>query len=103
MQLRKVEGLEDLLRSLSLDEMPGKSHHVVYPWHKYSKKSGADIGFWYLPRRCQYQTLRRIICQALAAVGHPQTDNLADGVALTFVLMPKSSDEVLVEFEKVLT
>jgi hypothetical protein len=37
MQIRKVEGLENLLQSLSLDEEPGKTHHVVYPWNEYSK------------------------------------------------------------------
>jgi hypothetical protein len=101
MQIRKIEGLEELLRSLSLDEEPGKVRHVVYPSHKYSKIPGQDIGFWYSAQRCQYSTLRRLVLQEFKRVGHPDSNQLADGLVLAFVLMPKPED-VLTEFERTL-
>jgi len=110
MQIRKVEGLENLLQSLSLDEEPGKTRHVVYAGHEYVGYPGDDeysgaldqpIGFWYSPERCQYSTLRRLIFQEFSRTGHPSSDRLADGLVLTFVLMPKTRD-VLTEFERVL-
>jgi hypothetical protein len=101
MQIRKVEGLESLLQSLSLDEEPGKIHHVVYPWNEYSRIPGRDIGFWYSAERCQYSTLRRLILESFNRIGHPSSDRLADGLVLAFILMPKAGD-VLTEFERVL-
>ncbi len=102
MQIRKVEGLENLLQSLSLDEEPGKTRHVVYPWHEDSKVLGRqDIGFWYSPERCQYSTLRRLILQEFRRIDHPSSDRLADGLVLAFALMPKTRD-VLTEFERIL-
>jgi len=101
MEFSKVNGLESLLRSLSADEVPGKTHHVVYPWHEYSKTPGDDIGFWYAAERCQYSTLRRLISKKFEEVGHPSTDRLTDSVVLSFVRMPKSGD-VLSEWEKLL-
>lgn len=101
MQIRKVEGLESLLQSLSVDEGSGKIRHVVYPWHEDSKVLDQDIGFWYSPERCQYSTLRRLILEEFGRTGHPSSDRLADGLVLAFVLMPKTRD-VLTEFERVL-
>ncbi len=101
MQIRKVEGLENLLQSLSMDEEPGKIHHVVYPWSEYSKIPGQDLGFWYSTDGCHYATLRRLISQEFARTGHPCGDRLADSLVLAFTLMPKTPD-VLTEFERVL-
>lgn len=101
MQIRKAEGLESLLQSLSLDEEPGKIRHVVYPWDEYSGVPGQDVGFWYSTEGCQYSTLRRLILQEFKRVGHPTSDRLADGLVLAFALMPKTHD-VLTEFEKIL-
>ena len=100
-QIRKVEGLETLLQSLSLDEEPGKTRHVVYPWNEYSKVPGQDIGFWYSAEGCQYGTLRRLILQEFKRVDHPSSDRLADGLVLAFALMPKTQD-VLTDFERIL-
>lgn len=101
MQIRKVEGLESLLQSLSLDEGAGKIHHVVYPWDHYSKVPGQDMGFWYSAERCQYSTVRRLILQEFRKIDHPSTDRLADALVLTFALVRKTQD-VLTEFERIL-
>src|SRR5271170_6513012 len=101
MQIRKVEGLESLLRSLSLDQEPGKIHHVVYPWHEYSKAPRPDIGFWYSAERCHYSTLRRLILEKFNEIGHPCSERLADGAVLAFVRKPKTAD-VLTELETML-
>jgi hypothetical protein len=52
-QIRKIEGFEYLLQSLSLDDRGGQTKHVVYPWGDYSRVVGEDIGFWYSEERCQ--------------------------------------------------
>jgi hypothetical protein len=101
MQIRRIEGLEGLLQSLSLAEGPGKTYHVVYPFHEYSMIPGQDIGFWYLAERCKYATLRRLILERFKEIGHACTDGLADGLVLAFTLMPKAGD-VIAELEKAL-
>ena len=101
MQVRKVEGLETLLQSLSLDDRGGQTHQVVYPWGDYSLVVGEDIGFWYTAERCQYATLRRIISETFTSIGHPKNDRLADALVLAFIVMPRTAD-TLNDFERLL-
>lgn len=98
MQIRKIEGLEALLQSLSLHESPGKARHIVYPWHEYSKVPEQDICFWYATECCQYQTLRRIILERFQEVGHRITERLADTLILVFIHMP-GRGELIGDFE----
>lgn len=100
-QIRRIQGLESLLQSLSIDQAPDKTYHVVYPWSKYSKTPGQDISFWYSGERCQYGTLRRVIFERFNEIGHPTTDELADALVLAFLLMPGTGD-ALADFEKIL-
>ncbi len=100
-QIRKVEGLQSLLESLSLEEVPGTTHrYVVYPWDEYSKVPGNDIGFWHSAEGCQYSTLRRLIAQRFKEIGHPTTDRLIDGLVMAFVLTRTA--DLISEFERLL-
>jgi hypothetical protein len=101
-QVRKVEGLEYLLLSLSLEDKGCQTKHVVHPWGEYSQAVGEDTAFWYSAEGCQYGTLRKIIIRSLEEAGHVTSERLADAVLLLFIHMPKASD-VLTDFEKLLS
>jgi hypothetical protein len=102
MNIRKIEGLATLLESLSLQHSAGSERIDVFPWTAYWAVPSEEIGFHYVPGRCQYGTLRRLILQNLTTQGHMATDHLADVMALIFVLIPKSNN-VIDDLEKFLS
>jgi len=90
MNIRKIVGLEELLRSLSLEEAPDKMRHVIYPWHEYSLKRGQDVCIWHVDANFSYVSLQRLIIETFKAKGHLTSPKLADALILLYTQSPRN-------------
>jgi hypothetical protein len=96
MDFSQIDGLDDLLGSLTVGAKPESADYasfVIYPAHRYSLCPGADICIWYKAAlEASFQRLRALIQRALVKGGLGSSSRFADAVLFAYAITEPTDD-----------